>query len=189
MFSISKLLFFIVVISKLDSLVINENDNGLPQNELSNRAIADCTNWYKKQINADEHLRKTLKPPCRIPSTFPKKLIDGWSVDPGCDASKQPNTCGYHPGAHGCYRHSHKSSGPGAQSCYDKTGVWLADPKIGAGTLDVETPLGSFIQQLKHYQADVKPYTDCCPNGPLSNTCDLYYEKRPPGECENKPAV
>jgi len=89
-------------------------------------------------------------------------------------------------GATGCYRHAYKNTGPGAQACYDKNGNWLSDVWLGAGTLDVETPLGNIFQQLKHLTEDVTPYDNCCKDKslPQPGTCNLYFEKRPPGECQ-----
>lgn len=158
--------------------------------ELS-RSVAKCTDWHKKEASPEVHLAKTLNPPCSIPSTFPKELKDGWKTDPGCDASKQPNTCSYHKGAHGCYRHAKSRTGPGAQSCYDRQGNWIADPWKGAGTLDKHTPLGSLLEQLNHYNHDVVPWENCCntAGNPQPTTCNLYFEKRPPGVCEEKPAI
>ena len=182
MLSTSKLLLFTLIILTIARSITSINS----------RASSDCIDWYAKQIDPEEHLQNTLKPPCQVPTSFPAKLIDGWLTDPGCDASKWPKaTCGYHEGAHGCYRHSFKSTGPGAQACYDQDGSWLSDPWRGAGTLDVETPLGSLFQQLQHYTTDVKPYDDCCKTSSQlkASTCSLYYEKRPPGQCEDKLAV
>ena len=182
MVSTSSVLVFFFAIASIHSSVINAPEI---------RALADCKNWYAKQIDPEIHLKKTLKPPCRIPTSFPSKLVDNWSTDPGCDAKKQPNTCSYHVGAYGCYRHSFQRTGPGAQACYDKNGNWLADPWLGAGTLDVETPLGSLFQQLKHVDVDVTPYNNCCKDKALPQpaTCNMYFEKRPPGQCEDKPAI
>ena len=151
---------------------------------------ANCRSWYDKQGDPKELLAKTLNPPCQIPATFPSTLIDGWKTDSGCDASKQPNTCDLHQGAYGCYRHSVASTGPGAQACYDQQGQWISDPWKGAGTLDAETP-SNLIQNLLHFTADVLPYYDCCTSegSPQPETCNLYYEKRPPGQCEDKPAL
>ena len=183
--STSNLLVLVCVIGVAYGLAIGH------ERQVGQRSLASCTSWYKKQIDPAEHLKKTLSPPCKIPATFPSKLLNGWSTDPSCDAKKQPNTCSYHVGAYGCYRHAFKSTGPGAQSCYDKDGVWISDPWKGAGTLDVETPLGSLFQQLRHVTADVTPYDDCCKDksAPQPSTCNMYYEKRPPGQCQDVPAI
>ncbi|CAF2676821.1 unnamed protein product [Rotaria sp. Silwood2] len=103
----------------------------------------------------------------------------------------QPYTCKYHVGAWGCYRHSFGKTGPGAQACYDKQGNWIADPWKGAGTLDAETASGSLIQTQKHYYADVLPYDNCCKGAdlPQPRTCNMYFEKRPPGACVQKPTL
>jgi hypothetical protein len=114
-------------------------------------------------------------------------LTGGWSVDDGCDAAKQPNTCGLHVGAHGCYRHALARTGPGAQACYDPNGIWISDPWKGAGTLDKENPLGGFLQVILHGIVDVIPYQQCCQTNPVQpQFCNLYFEKRPPGQCEGE---
>jgi hypothetical protein len=177
MFSTSNFLVFAFIIWTIDGFVINENSRG---------AVDDCLSWYNKQPDPQVHLKNTLTPPCRI-AAFNTAVPGGWQVDPGCDAKKQPSnsTCGYHKGAHGCFRHSFKTTGPGAQACYNKAGNWISDVWLGAGTLDVETPLGSLIQQIRHYNADVKPYDNCCTaKGTTKETCDKYYQKRPPGQCQ-----
>ncbi len=146
-----------------------------------------CQNWYNKEGDPNILLALTLNPPCKIPITFKPTMTNGWSVDPGCDASKQPNTCNLHVGAHTCYRHAKASTGPGAQACYDPQGNWISDVWKGAGTLDAETPLGGLIQTIKHGIVDVIPYNDCCQNSNTAdNACHLYYEKRPPGQCEGE---
>lgn len=181
------LLFVVMLINGLPFDADNKNSK---QPGVLTRGQASCEKWHAGEPDPQIYLDQTLKPPCQIPPSFPTPLIDGWIVDPGCDASKDPaSTCDLHKGAHGCYRHSYKSSGPGAQACYDKNGKWISDPWLGAGTLDVETPLGSFIQQALHGIADVLPYYDCCTDSaPQPYTCNLYYAKRPPGVCEDKPA-
>ena len=160
------------------------------QDSLS-RSQAKCIDWHKKELDPAVYLAKTLNPPCRIPPSFPTTLKDGWKTDPGCDAKKQPNTCSYHVGANGCYRHAITKPGPGAQACYDKKGDWISDPWEGAGTLDKHTPLGSLFEQLNHYNHDVVPFDNCCrtEGNPQPSTCNLYFEKRPPGVCEDKPAI
>lgn len=162
----------------------NTNSN---EDEILTRDAASCTAWYLTQPSPKELLARTIKPPCSILSTFPPTLPGGWSVDPGCDASKQPNTCDFHIGAHGCYRNTIASTGPGAQACYDAKGQWISDPWKGAGTLDVETPLGDLVQQGKHLIVDVVPYYSCCKTSLFfqKTVCNLYYEKRPPGQCQN----
>jgi len=175
------------MVATIDAIAIEIGD----ESPVSSRGLQDCINWYKKEPNPSVHLSKTLDPPCRCPKSFPSKLIGGWTTDPGCDAKKQPNTCDYHKGAFGCYRHSFKTTGPGAQACYDKDGNWIADTWKGAGTLDAETPLGSLFQQLRHYNADVVPWNNCCKDNkvPQPSTCNMYFEKRPPGKCVDKPAI
>ncbi|CAF3005640.1 unnamed protein product [Rotaria sp. Silwood2] len=157
----------------------------------SSRGLIDCFVWYSLQGDPSALLAKTAKPPCRVPTSFPRTLSGGWSVDTACDAAKQPNTCSLHTGAYCCYRNALKSTGPGAQACYDEFGQWISDPWLGAGTIDKETPLGSIIQQGKHVFADVLPYYSCCKTlfASQPETCNRYYEKRPPGQCEDKPVV
>ncbi|CAF2155740.1 unnamed protein product [Rotaria magnacalcarata] len=189
---LSVLIFALLLIIHVNSQPIDESsDEEFAQRMKSTRALADCTNWYGREPEASVHLAKILSAPCSIPPTFPPNLKDGWTTDPGCDAKKQPNTCSYHVGAWGCYRHSFKNTGPGAQACYDRKGNWLSDTWQGAGTLDAETALGSIFQQLRHYTADVVPYDNCCTTSglPQPSTCNLYFEKRPTGICEVKPAV
>lgn len=154
----------------------------------STRGYVHCQIWHALQGDPNELLAETPKPPCRVPPSFPRTLPGGWSVDTSCDSEKQPNTCSLHVGAYCCYRNAFKSEGPGAQACYDESGQWIADPWLGAGTVDKETPLGDFIQQIKHGVADVLPYFSCCKTllAPQPETCNLYYEKRPPGQCEDQ---
>ncbi|CAF1185658.1 unnamed protein product [Rotaria sp. Silwood1] len=163
-----------------------DNEN-LDQQAMLHRGLPSCSVWYWSQPNPEILLAKTLKPPCNISPTFPSTLPGGWSVDPGCDASQQPNTCDLHKGAYGCYRSALSTTGPGAQACYDKNGQWISDPWKGAGTLDAETPLGDIIQEAKHVVADVLPYYSCCKTSIFFQTynCNHYYEKRPPGQCQN----
>ncbi|CAF5162095.1 unnamed protein product [Rotaria magnacalcarata] len=80
-----------------------------------------------------------------------------------------------------------KNTGPEAQACYDRSGQWISDPWLGAGTVDKETPLGSIIQQGKHVFADVLLYYSCCKTriAPQPDTCNRCYEKRPSGQCED----
>ncbi|CAF0825361.1 unnamed protein product [Rotaria sordida] len=163
-------------------------DNGdSDQQEMLHRSLPDCLSWYWSQPDPAQFLANTVKPSCSISPTFPPFLPGGWSVDPGCDASKQPNTCDLHKGAHGCYRNAISTTGPGAQACYDVNGQWISDPWKGAGTLDVETPLGDAIQQGLHVVVDVLPYYSCCKTSLLfqKSTCNLYYKRRPSGQCQN----
>ncbi|CAF0900289.1 unnamed protein product [Adineta steineri] len=163
---------------------IDENSN---EQLMAGRGYVDCLIWYATQGDPNKLLAKTKKPYCQVPATFPSTLPGGWSVDTSCDAAKQPNTCSLHAGAYCCYRNALKSTGPGAQACYDKSGQWISDPWLGAGTVDKETPLGNIIQQAKHGVADVIPYYSCCVLtlfAPQPETCNRYYEKRPPGQCE-----
>jgi hypothetical protein len=186
MYQITSTLFVLLIATLTKGLVLTPNDGNLNQNDKLTR-IPACQNWYNGEGDPQVHLDKTLKPPCKISPKFPRTLTQGWSVDDGCDAAKQPDTCGLHVGAYGCYRHSFASTGPGAQACYDQQGNWIADPWQGAGTLDAETPLGGLIQALRHYIADVKPYYDCCRTNPVQTPyCNLYFEKRPPGVCEGE---
>jgi hypothetical protein len=159
----------------------------LNQNKVFSCNVQACQNWWNNQGDPNLLLAKTLKPPCKISPKFPETLTYGWSVDSGCDAAKQPNTCDLHKGAWGCYRHALANTGPGAQACYDQAGNWISDPWQGAGTLDKETPLGGFIQALKHGIEDVIPFNNCCVNTQMEKVCcSLYYEKRPPGVCEGE---
>jgi hypothetical protein len=187
MHPITSTLFVLLIATSAKGLLPTANDGNLNQNKVLACNIAACQNWYNKEGDPNLLLAKTLKPPCKISSTFPRILTYGWSVDSGCDAAKQPNTCGLHKGAHGCYRHALEKTGPGAQSCYDPAGIWIADPWKGAGTLDAENPLGGPIQSIKHGIADVIPYYQCCDTSPVqTDCCNLYFEKRPPGVCEGE---
>ncbi|CAF3939271.1 unnamed protein product [Adineta steineri] len=134
---------------------------------------------------------RVLKPPCQVLSTFPRQLNEGWVVDVDCDPLKQPKTCDYHKGAYGCYRFAYSNTGPGAQACYDKNGNFISDPWKGGGTVDKETSSGDLIQSAKHVACDVVSYYSCCQTffSPQPYTCNLYYEKRPTGQCENKTAI
>ncbi|CAF4397133.1 unnamed protein product, partial [Didymodactylos carnosus] len=86
-----------------------------------------------------------------------------------------------------CYRGQQKQRGPGAQCCYDSNGRWINNPKNGGGTLDVQAPTGSLLQILKHHRVDVAPFYWCCKGGgQASELCQLYFEKRPAGKCENE---
>jgi len=180
----------LLIIALINGLPFDANNKNQAAKEALIRNPFNCPAWYAAEGDPNVLLAKTLNPPCQIPSTFPPNLLGGWVVDPGCNASSQPNTCDLHKGAYGCYRHAFASTGPGAQACYDQLGQWIADPWKGAGTLDAETPLGDLAQQALHGIADVVPYYTCC-RGLFSQTqtCNLYYEKRPPGQCENKDAV
>ncbi|CAF3392778.1 unnamed protein product [Rotaria sp. Silwood2] len=177
----------LLTISLVKGIPFPPEDETSDKKEIIARDIGTCYLWYWSQPNPDSLLAKTLKPPCSISAAFPPTLPGGWTTDPGCDASQQPNTCNLHKGAYGCYRHALSSTGPGAQACYDKNGQWISDPWKGAGTLDAETPLGDTIQAGKHFVADVVPYYDCCKLTLFfqKHICNLYYEKRPPGQCQN----
>jgi hypothetical protein len=191
MHSTTYIVLVFLVVALVNSLPFAA-DNEHPNRQLMlNRGFFDCHAWSLTQGNPADLLAKTLKPPCHIPSNFPETLLGGWSVDPGCDASKQPNTCSFHKGAYGCYRHAFKNTGPGMQACYDNLGQWIADPWKGGGTVDAETPLGDILQQGLHALVDVAPYEFCCELilFQKEKACNFYYNKRPPGQCENKPAV
>ena len=177
-------LLLVVVANPLDKKTdgVTTIDQLLP----STRELFSCTLWYFFEGDPADLLAQTKKPPCSISATFPLELSGNWSIDPGCDPLKQPNTCDYHKGAQGCYRHAFSSTGPGAQACYDSSGQWISDPWLGAGTVDKETPIGDFVQQAEHALVDVAPYLNCCKTkfSPQPFTCNLYYEKRPPGQCQ-----
>ena len=167
---------------------------GLPpvkrSSEVESRSLwvgVACQAWHKLQPDPSAALSQIATPPCKVPSAFPANLSGGWSVDPGCDASLQPDTCSYHPGAYSCYRHAYAATGPGTQACYDVNGQFISDPWQGAGTLDLETPIGDIIQQGKHALVDVFPYYYCCSTlFKQPDTCNLYYAKRPPGQCSGE---
>ena len=185
---VSLLFFAILVISAQGS--IGPNSSG--RTTRSERTIADCQKWYNVEPDPAPLLAKIRKCPCSIPTSFPKEYNDGgakWKTDDGCQAAQQPNTCSYHKGAHGCYRHAYGSSGPGTQCCYNKAGIWISDPFQGAGTLDREcapTNILNIFQWLAHNKHDVIPWDDCCKDPAMPREiCQLYYEKRPPGECVN----
>ncbi|CAF1208557.1 unnamed protein product [Adineta steineri] len=140
---------------------------------------------------------RVLKPLCQVPSIFPRQLNEGWVVgegwvvDEACDPLKQPKTCDYHKGAYGCYRFAYSNTGSGAQACYDKNGNFISDPWKGGGTVDQETLSGDLIQSARHVACDVVSYYSCCQTffSLQPYTCNLYYEKRPTGQCENKTAI
>ncbi|UJR08035.1 hypothetical protein I4U23_012312 [Adineta vaga] len=190
MYTTTYTLLILLGVTFINGLPFADSNENSYENAILNRGAPDCLVWYLTQGDPQELLAQTLKPPCHIPISFPKTLLGGWSVDPECDASKQPKTCDYHKGAYGCYRHAFSSSGPGAQACYDRSGQWIGDVWKGAGTVDAATPLGDFSQQTAHFLVDVAPYYSCCKITLFPKSiCNLYYEKRPPGQCENKPAV
>jgi hypothetical protein len=184
--SVINLFVFLCLTLSTVGLALNKDEQVSSGKFPSSRGLVTCLSWYALQGNPNLILAQTLKPPCTIPTAFPSTLPGGWSVDPECDAAKQPNTCQYHVGAHSCYRHAYRASGPGAQACYKSNGQWISDPWLGAGTVDKETPLGDLIQQGKHVVVDVLPYGDCCKSlgVPQPATCNLYYAKRPPGQCQ-----
>jgi hypothetical protein len=172
------------------------NGNLIPdpiiRSEAATRNIVTCQKWHSAEPHPLVFLEQTRKCPCRAPSSFPKEFSDGsqiWKTDAGCIAGNQPNTCAYHKGAHGCYRFAHKSKGPGAQCCYNKAGIWISDPFNGAGTLDRERApdnIFNLIQWNAHNKHDVIPWDNCCKDSSIPrNICQLYYDKRPPGECQN----
>ncbi|CAF1384192.1 unnamed protein product [Rotaria sp. Silwood1] len=187
MHAIAYTLLILLTTALINSIPFNTDNEDLDHQEILHRGLSSCLLWYQSQPDPATLLAKTLKPPCSISPAFSETLPGGWSVDPGCDASKQPNTCDMHKGANGCYRSAISNTGPGAQACYDKNGQWISDPWKGAGTLDAETPLGDIIQQGKHLIADVLPYYSCCKTSIFSQSqnCSLYYEKRPSGQCQN----
>jgi hypothetical protein len=179
--SILLALSLVVLINGIPFIADNKN----PEQGIVKGNLQACLRWYDNEGDPNVLLAQTAKPPCQVPTTFLPNLAGGWSMDTGCDAAKQPNTCDLHKGAHCCYRHAYASSGPGAQACYDTQGNWISDPWKGAGTLDAVTPLGNFIAVIQHGIRDVIPYYDCCTGSlPQPSTCNLYYEKRPPGQCE-----
>ncbi|CAF1587523.1 unnamed protein product, partial [Didymodactylos carnosus] len=148
-----------------------------------------CSLWHSRQANASIYLSLIPKCPCSIPTIvsghFPTSFNE-FVTDDACDSSK-PNSCQLHVGATHCYRRSFKISGPGAQCCYDVNGTWITEPEKGAGTLDVQTASGSLYQKwILHIIADVLPYFACCKSiFATKDSCKLYYEKRPAGECEH----
>ncbi|CAF0924667.1 unnamed protein product [Adineta steineri] len=135
----------------------------------SDRGLLSCLLWNKLEGDPTELLKKVLKPPYQVPSTFPRQLNEG---------------------AYGCYRFAYSNTGSGAQACYDKNGNFISDPWRGGSTVDQETLSGDLIQSAKHVACDIVPYS-CCQTffSPQSYTCNLYYEKRPTGQCENKTAI
>jgi len=191
MYSLTSTLLVLLLVTLINGHPSNVDNGNSKENEILTRDLLGCRSWYRGEGDPSILLAQTLNPPCSIPPTFPETLLDGWVVDPGCDAAQQPNTCGLHKGAHGCYRHAFASTGPGAQACYDQNGQWISDPWKGAGTLDAETPLGDLAQQARHGIVDVATYYSCCTTwlAKQPETCNLYYEKRPPGQCEDKPAI
>ncbi|CAF1400827.1 unnamed protein product [Didymodactylos carnosus] len=152
----------------------------------------DCKRWHSEQLNPESYIEQIPTCFCRVPSTgrdpFPNPLPGGtFQIDSGCDFHKDlDKTCAYHQGARGCYREQQKQRGPGAQCCYDSNGRWINNPKNGGGTLDVQAPTGSLLQILKHHRVDVAPFYWCCRGGQASELCQLYFEKRPAGKCENE---
>ena len=190
MHRVTHALIFLLSITSIHALPFADSKASSNEDVILGRTALDCSAWYLTQGDPNKLLAQTLKPPCRVPASFPAVLRDGWSTDPECDAAKQPKTCQYHKGAHGCYRHAFKERGPGAQACYDKNGQFIDDVWKGAGTVDAQTPLGDGVQQAAHFVADVVPFYSCCKITFIYNPlCNLYYEKRPAGQCENKPAI
>ncbi|CAF3005138.1 unnamed protein product [Rotaria sp. Silwood2] len=186
------MLIFLLLLSLT---VVGLNGNIIPdQNGRSaavTKKITACQNWYNAEPHPSIFLEQTRKCPCRVPANFPKDLNDGskiWKTDSGCAASSHPNTCSYHIGAHGCYRFGYKTTGPGAQCCYDKEGIWMNDPHKGAGTLDRERAPDNILnlfQWSAHNKHDVIPWENCCKDLAVPrDVCQLYFDKRPPGECE-----
>ncbi|CAF0749668.1 unnamed protein product [Adineta steineri] len=189
--SVTYTLLVLLVVTIINGFPSADDNMESYKDVMLNRDVGSCLTWYALQGDPQKLLAQTLPPPCNCPASFPPTLIDGWTTDPECDAAKQPNTCDLHKGAYGCYRYAFKSTGPGAQACYDKNGKFISDPWKGAGTVDAETPLGDIIQQGEHFLCDVLPYYSCCKLTLLGQRfiCDLYYEKRPPGQCVDKPAI
>lgn len=151
-----------------------------------------CQQWHQAEPDPEIFLAKTRNCPCSVSTAFPSSFHDGlktWKVDAGCDASKQPNTCQYHQGAYGCYRFAYQNTGPGSQCCYYKNGTWISDPFQGAGTLDRERApdnLWNVFQWIAHNNHDVIPWDNCCKDSSMpKEICQLYFEKRPPGQCQN----
>ena len=188
-------LFLFLVIANACLYTIAVSDDNLRASTIEQNTNA-CKKWYSGEPNATVFLRETRDCPCRIPTHFAEKLSDGahtWLTDSGCVASKQPNTCSYHKGAHGCYRHGYKSKGPGAQCCYDREGNWIKDEFAGGGTLDRERApdnILNLIQWNAHNKHDVIPWNNCCKEpGMPTAVCILYYEKRPSGNCKVYPDI
>ncbi|CAF1205759.1 unnamed protein product [Adineta steineri] len=145
----------------------SEVEESNEENNASDRDLLSCLLWNKLEGDPNELLQKS------------------------CDPLEQPKTCDYHKGAYGCYRFAYSNTGPGAQACYDKNGNFISDPWKGGGTVDQETLSGDLIQLAKHVACDVVPYYSCCQTffSLQPYTCNLYYEKRLIGQCENKTAI
>lgn len=186
MSSIAYTIFVLSVIVLINGIPFDAENRNLEEQQILPRGVITCGVWYLSQPDPQTLLAKTLTPKCTIDPSFPPTLPGGWSVDTGCDASKQPNTCDLHKGAYGCYRSALGTTGPGAQACYDKNGHFISDPWKGAGTLDAESPTGGVIQSAKHFLTDVAPYYSCCKVTFFQEyNCNHYYEKRPPGSCKD----
>lgn len=124
----SFLLTFLLISSIVSAKLKSDDGNIDYEFMLSSRGFVHCKIWHALEGDPNELLAKTPKPPCHVPTTFPRTLPGGWSVDSACDSEKQPNTCSLHVGAYCCYRNAFKHSGPGAQACYDQSGKWISDP-------------------------------------------------------------
>jgi len=185
MSSITSILFILSIIALINGIPLTDENGNSVQSKTIKYDFWACIGWYFSEGDPQRLLAQTVDPPCTISKDFPATLPDGWSVDPECDAKKQPNTCKLHKGAYGCYRYAKADTGPGAQACYTQNGVWISDVWKGAGTVDAETPLGDLGQQLKHFAVDVVPYYTCCNQASTARyPCSLYYEKRPSGKCQ-----
>ncbi|CAF3340852.1 unnamed protein product [Rotaria sp. Silwood1] len=118
----ANLLLAFLLTSSIFGIELTNDEENFNERQPSTRDLLDCIVWYSLQGDPNELLAKTVKPPCRVPTLFPRTLDGGWSADIACDAAKQPNTCSWHSGAYCCYRNALKPTGPGARACYDKLG-------------------------------------------------------------------
>ncbi|CAF3828571.1 unnamed protein product [Rotaria sp. Silwood1] len=151
-----------------------------------------CSVWLRFQPDASFYINQIPPCPCRVQTTWNNDFM-GYTADPKCDGSKPASeTCSYHKGAKGCYRKKSDTTPAGAQCCYDTQGVWITDPKKGAGTLDAYMPTfvwhspSTYLPTLAHYFSDVMSYESCCTRSKATEaTCKAYHEKRPAGKCEN----
>ncbi|CAF3116313.1 unnamed protein product [Rotaria socialis] len=150
---------------------------------------AYCPIWLALQSESytEKSMNETPLCPCQVSIMWDGDQF-GFNVDPSCDARKSGYwNCRFHQGAKGCYRRKSTKSAAGAQCCYDKNGIWIADWNKGAGTLDMYYPQTlTTISTYQHFFSDVLSYFSCCIGASkILNSCEHYMKYRPPGKCEH----
>lgn len=122
-------LLTLLLVSSIVGTELRRDEGNIDYQHLAtNCGFIHCKIWHALEDDPSELLAKTSKPPCHVPTTFPRILPGGWSGDSTCDSEKQPNTCSLHAGAYCCYRNALKHTESGAQACYDESGQWIVDP-------------------------------------------------------------